>query len=96
MNNYEMIYLLVAGSMFMGIGLGITIGVLLAQKEIALTKIHRAAQIIVLLGFFTWTLRNNNFRVMNSFIILKDERRTVKKVLYDLQKLYTLSNKIAV
>lgn len=46
-----MMYLLVAGSMFMGIGLGITIGVLLAQKEIALTKIHRAAQIIVLVGF---------------------------------------------
>lgn len=46
-----MMYLLVAGSMFMGIGLGITIGVLLAQKEIALTKIHRAAQIIVIVGF---------------------------------------------
>ena len=30
-----MMYLLVAGSMLMGIGLGITIGVLLTQKEIA-------------------------------------------------------------
>lgn len=46
-----MMCLLVAGSMLMGIGLGITIGVLLAQKEIALTKIHRAAQIIVIVGF---------------------------------------------
>ena len=46
-----MMYLLVAGSMLMGIGLGITIGVLLTQKEIALTKIHRAAQIIVIVGF---------------------------------------------
>ena len=46
-----MIYLLVAGSMFMGIGLGITIGVLLVKKEIALTKIQWAAQIVVLLGF---------------------------------------------
>ena len=46
-----MFYLLIARSMFMGIGLGITIGVLLAKKEIALTKIHRAAQIIVLVGF---------------------------------------------
>ena len=51
MNNYEMIYLLVAGSMFMGIGLGVTIGMLLTKKEVALTKIHRAAQIIILLGF---------------------------------------------
>ena len=46
-----MIYLLVAGSMFMGIGLGITIGMFLAKKEIALSKIHRIAQIIVLVGF---------------------------------------------
>ena len=46
-----MIYLLVVGSMFMGIGLGITIGVLLAKKETALAKIHRAAQIIILIGF---------------------------------------------
>ena len=46
-----MIYLLVAGSMLMGAGLGITIGVLLTKKEIALTKIQWAAQIMVLLGF---------------------------------------------
>ena len=51
MKNYEMYYLLVAGSMLMGAGLGITIGVLLTKKEIALTKIQWAAQIIALLGF---------------------------------------------
>lgn len=51
MKNYEMYYLLVAGSMLMGAGLGITIGVLLVKKEIALTKIQWAAQIIALIGF---------------------------------------------
>ena len=51
MKNYEMYYLLVAGSMLMGAGLGIAIGMLLVKKEIALTKIQWTAQIIVLLGF---------------------------------------------
>ena len=46
-----MYYLLVAGSMLMGAGLGITIGVLLVKKEIALTKIQWAAQIVALIGF---------------------------------------------